>query len=85
MRLPQGPPGEHNHLRGLLKLSIVMTDLSDLFRGITEGPSGPADVRALLAEISEISASVPLEEWSKLPSDLASQHDLYIYGGLTRE
>ena len=62
-----------------------MTDLSDLFRDIAEGPSGPTDVRALLAEIAEISASVPLEEWSKLPPDLASQHDLYIYGGLTRE
>jgi hypothetical protein len=62
-----------------------MTDLSELFRDIAKGPAEPTDVRALLAEIAEISASVPLEEWSKLPADLAAQHDLYIYGGLTRK
>lgn len=62
-----------------------MTDLSELFRDIAEGPSEPTDVRALLTEIAEISASVPLQEWRKLPTDLAAQHDLYIYGGLTRE
>jgi len=62
-----------------------MTDLSELFRDIAQGPSEPTDVRALLAEIAEISDSIPLEEWRKLPTDLAARHDLYIYGGLTRE
>ena len=77
--------GPHNSLAKFLGLLITMTDLSELFRDIVEGPSGPTDVVALLTEIGEISASVPLEEWSKLPSDLAERHDLYIYGGLTRE
>jgi hypothetical protein len=62
-----------------------MTDLSDLLRDIAEGPSEQTDVKALLAEIAEVSASVPLEEWNKLPADLAAKHDLYIYGGMTRE
>ena len=62
-----------------------MTDLSELFRNIAKGPSEPTDVGALVAEIVELSASVPLVEWRKLPTDLAAQHDFYIYGGLTRK
>jgi Arc/MetJ-type ribon-helix-helix transcriptional regulator len=31
-------------------------------------------------EFQEISASVPDEVWDALPSDLAEQHDHYIYG-----
>ena len=28
----------------------------------------------------EISASIPDEEWAKLPTDVSEQHDHYIYG-----
>jgi Arc/MetJ-type ribon-helix-helix transcriptional regulator len=31
-------------------------------------------------EILEMTADVPDEEWDKLPTDLAEQHDHYIYG-----
>jgi hypothetical protein len=31
-------------------------------------------------EILELTADVPDEEWDKLPTDLAEQHDHYIYG-----
>ncbi|WP_406694254.1 ribbon-helix-helix domain-containing protein [Singulisphaera sp. Ch08] len=31
-------------------------------------------------EIAEIAATVPNEEWDKLPADGAEQHDHYIYG-----
>jgi Arc/MetJ-type ribon-helix-helix transcriptional regulator len=31
-------------------------------------------------EFEEIAASIPTEEWSKLPRDGAEQHDHYIYG-----
>jgi Arc/MetJ-type ribon-helix-helix transcriptional regulator len=31
-------------------------------------------------DILEMTADVPDEEWDKLPSDLAEQHDHYIYG-----
>ena len=31
-------------------------------------------------EILELTADVPPEEWDKLPSDLAEQHDHYLYG-----
>jgi Arc/MetJ-type ribon-helix-helix transcriptional regulator len=31
-------------------------------------------------EILEMTADVPDQEWDKLPSDLAEQHDHYLYG-----
>jgi Arc/MetJ-type ribon-helix-helix transcriptional regulator len=31
-------------------------------------------------EFEEIAASIPAEEWAKLPVDGAEQHDHYIYG-----
>jgi Arc/MetJ-type ribon-helix-helix transcriptional regulator len=31
-------------------------------------------------EILELTADIPDEEWDKLPTDLAEQHDHYIYG-----
>jgi Arc/MetJ-type ribon-helix-helix transcriptional regulator len=31
-------------------------------------------------EVLELTADVPAQEWDKLPSDLAEQHDHYIYG-----
>jgi Arc/MetJ-type ribon-helix-helix transcriptional regulator len=31
-------------------------------------------------EILELTADVPDEEWDRLPTDLAEQHDHYIYG-----
>jgi Arc/MetJ-type ribon-helix-helix transcriptional regulator len=34
----------------------------------------------LWEEIQELTADVPAEEWDKLPSDLAEQHDHYLYG-----
>jgi hypothetical protein len=37
-------------------------------------------VRPLWEIAEEISAQVPLEEWTKLPADGAEQHDHYLYG-----
>jgi Arc/MetJ-type ribon-helix-helix transcriptional regulator len=45
--------------------------------------ANPADARAhkpIWEEILELTADVPDEEWDKLPTDLAEQHDHYIYG-----
>ncbi|MGO9598190.1 MAG: hypothetical protein ACLP7Q_09385 [Isosphaeraceae bacterium] len=36
--------------------------------------------RPIWEEFAEIAASVPDEEWAKLPRDGAEQHDHYIYG-----
>jgi Arc/MetJ-type ribon-helix-helix transcriptional regulator len=46
--------------------------------------AGPAETAAkhkpIWEEILELTADVPEEEWDKLPTDLAEQHDHYIYG-----
>jgi hypothetical protein len=41
---------------------------------------GGEDTRTLEEKIAEIVAQVPEEEWEKLPADLGSQLDHYIYG-----
>ncbi len=40
----------------------------------------PPENRPIWEVFAEISASVPDEEWAKLPTDGAEQHDHYIYG-----
>lgn len=42
------------------------------------------NVRPILEIITELSAQVPMEEWEKLPSDGAEQHDHYLYGAPKR-
>ena len=47
----------------------------------TAAQEPPADARKpIWEEILELTADVPDEEWDKLPTDLAEQHDHYIYG-----
>ncbi len=47
-------------------------------------PASPADTaqkhKPIWEEILELTADVPDEERDKLPTDLAEQHDHYIYG-----
>jgi hypothetical protein len=47
--------------------------------------SGNGVVRPLWEIVDEISAQVPLEEWQKLPTDGAEQHDHYLYGSPKRD
>jgi hypothetical protein len=42
------------------------------------------NVRPIWEIITELSAQVPMEEWEKLPSDGAEQHDHYLYGSPKR-
>ena len=42
------------------------------------------NVRPIWEIITELSAQVPMEEWEKLPSDGAEQHDHYLYGAPKR-
>jgi hypothetical protein len=43
-------------------------------------PAPSATARSIWDEIREITADVPDEEWAKLPTDGAEQHDHYLYG-----
>jgi predicted XRE-type DNA-binding protein len=53
---------------------------------VTRAPTEvPTDHRPILEKIAEITASVPPEEWEKLPTDLAANHDHYLYGAPKRD
>jgi len=45
----------------------------------SEGAAVPAH-KPIWERILEKSAAIPDEEWDKLPTDLAEQHDHYLYG-----
>ena len=36
--------------------------------------------QSLLSLVEAVFGDVPDEEWAKVPADLASQHDHYLYG-----
>jgi Arc/MetJ-type ribon-helix-helix transcriptional regulator len=42
--------------------------------------SPACEAKPIWEEALELTADVPAQEWDKLPSDLAEQHDHYIYG-----
>lgn len=82
---------EFNHL--LETLSVLTPDQLDQLRrqldrqsasipraaSVTRTETVPAD-KPLWEQILEMTAEVPDEEWAKLPTDGAEQHDHYIYG-----
>ena len=45
----------------------------------------PSTVRPIWEIFEQLSQQVSLEEWSKLPSDGAEQHDHYLYGASARD
>jgi hypothetical protein len=47
-------------------------------------PRPRVNVRPIWEIITELSAQVPMEEWEKLPTDGAEQHDHYLYGSPKR-
>ena len=52
---------------------------------LKEGPAPQStETRPIWEIITELSAQVPMEEWEKLPSDGAEQHDHYLYGSPKR-
>ena len=47
--------------------------------GRAGGPAAPGH-KPIWEVFEEITASIPEEEWARLPTDGAEQHDHYIYG-----
>lgn len=43
-------------------------------------PAPKTDSRPIWEVIAERAAAIPPEEWEKLPTDLAENHDHYLYG-----
>lgn len=47
-------------------------------------PRPRENVRPIWEIITELSSEIPVEEWAKLPTDGAEQHDHYLYGSPKR-
>lgn len=47
-------------------------------------PAQPSTARPIWEIFEELGQQVPAEEWGKLPSDGAEQHDHYLYGAPKR-
>lgn len=45
----------------------------------------PSTARPIWEIFEQLSQQIPIEEWSKLPSDGAEQHDHYLYGAPKRK
>jgi hypothetical protein len=59
-------------------VSLLQIDDAEL---AVEAAVQPTDVAAWLERIRAFRDSVPAEEWSTLPADLAENLDEYLYGG----
>lgn len=70
------------HPDGKIKGIPAVPDL--LIQPAGESPFDPT-ARPIWEEFAEIGASVPPEEWARLPRDLAKNHEHYLYGAATRE
>jgi hypothetical protein len=47
---------------------------------VASPPEAAPKHKPIWEEFEEIAASIPDQEWAKLPVDGAEQHDHYIYG-----
>jgi hypothetical protein len=65
------------------KQQRVLSIVEDMLSEKEAVPDGVA-ARPFWEIAEEISSQVPLEEWEKLPSDGAEQHDHYLYGSPKR-
>ena len=66
-------------------LALVDNMLKEEEKSENPEKSAPREnVRPIWEIIQELSAQVPMEEWEKLPSDGAEQHDHYLYGSPKR-
>jgi hypothetical protein len=65
------------------KQQEVLALIDDMLRKEQKTEAGEP-VRPIWEIIAELSAEIPLEEWAKLPTDGAEQHDHYLYGSPKR-
>jgi predicted XRE-type DNA-binding protein len=73
----------------LAQISIddLVAFLNDLDQqvAVTVSPALPRHGRSLLEKIAAITASIPRQDWEKLPVDLAVNHDHYLHGAPKRD
>ncbi|MEA2989675.1 MAG: hypothetical protein QOG83_2386 [Alphaproteobacteria bacterium] len=70
-------------------IEFLVSLLNELEQRVTVSvapvPTVVRDSRPIWERIADITARVPAEEWEKLPTDLAANHDHYLYGAPKRE
>ena len=61
----------------------VLILIDDMLKKVQKTDAGET-LRPIWEIIAELSVEIPLEEWAKLPTDGAEQHDHYLYGSAKR-
>ncbi len=76
-RIRSGEVGDFviDHLISILNRLNQQVTLS-----VTPAPKTKKDPRPIWERIAEIAAEIPREELEKIPTDLAANHDHYLYG-----
>ncbi len=71
IELPNGPAlVDGQHVQVVIELPALQA----------EAPTSDPSRKPVWERILERTAEIPDEEWHKLPTDLAAQHDHYLYG-----
>jgi predicted XRE-type DNA-binding protein len=67
---------------------VALLNAFDRHVAVTISPAAPGELGeelSLADKIAAITAGIPMHEWEKLPTDLAANHDHYLYGALKRD
>ena len=64
----------------LLDVPVTLSDGTKVEVAVVEGAEAPCEAKSIWELVSEISASVPAEEWEKTPPDASVNLDHYLYG-----
>jgi len=60
--------------------SLLLQQLAQADTSQPTASDAAQEHKPIWEEILESTADIPDEEWDKLPTDLAEQHDHYLYG-----
>jgi len=88
-RVPILPGGaiqiEDSRLPWRGEAEVVITVLEPEEGVLQKQPQYDSSARPFWAEVIEIGASIPMDEWDKVPTDLSKNIDHYLYGSPKRE
>jgi len=64
----------------VLDSPVTLSEGTKVEVAVVEGAEPPRDAKSIWELAREISASVPPEEWEKMPADASINLDHYLYG-----
>ena len=65
----------------VLDASVTLSEGTKVEVAVLEGAEPSREARSIWELVREISASVPPEEWERMPTDASINLDHYLYGG----